>query len=583
MKRMLTKKTAILILAGVLFTSFLNAQTAPDINGDGTVNILVIGTTQSIKGTNEAFAPNQISIELENILTGDASISSNVNIVAEDIYRTKNVTTGIAAMSTANLDYYCHSLTQYYYWPDSNEMRMDNLMGANGTDWDYVVIGADPYMITHLPGYYSLGVNKVAAKVAQGGAVPLLLMPWPKDPSKISHFEEFTYRTADGAKVQLQNVPAGLAWNALPANLQDVASAHPTPNGAYVAAASIYSHILNRSASFSQYVYNDSIANIAQTTLVNAGTQTHYTGLRTFISPYKECGVIDSALVYNHGGTSTENGILGGLQWCVSVTQKTLQFGATAHFNYGRSSMGSTHLYDVDSTKFDYSFGYPLHDDRSTGNVSMLYGLDQRVSETDVETDLGVALNMIRQSELPNARNVPLRTIVAQMLEQIPGVDIHRDGWHMSYDLDKAIGAYIYTMVTGECALAGIAPPADSSGWRTYMAHKIGYETAWNLMHLEGVTPCYSQVTSASSINAAPKDNDFLVYPNPTNGNFSIDLGENYSSATVSITDIMGRQVQPPRNSNRRILDFTLDQPAGVYLVIIDSANSRSTIKLVKQ
>lgn len=54
--------------------------------------------------------------------------------------------------------------------------------------------------------------------------------------------------------------------------------------------------------------------------------------------------------------------------------------------------MGSTHLYMVDTSIFNYSFGYPLQDDLGTGLVSMQYGIDQRVNQYDKETDLGVGL-----------------------------------------------------------------------------------------------------------------------------------------------------------------------------------------------
>jgi len=340
---MKSKNTFITALVCLLSSSFLHAQGPTwDINGDGTINILVIGTSQSIKNGAEAFSPDQITIELQSILTADTSISMNVNVVAEDIYKTKNVSSGIANVFTVDLDYYCHSLVQYYFWPDGRNARMDNLTGDNGVDWDYVVIGADPYIVSTIPGYYSLGVNKITAKIIKGGAIPLLLMMWSKDEILIDHFEEFTYRAADGAKVQVQTVPAGLAWDALPASMKDSASVHPTPNGAYLAAAAIYSHIYDRSASTSQYVYDDSLANIVQSTLVNELGQVHYVGQRTFISPFKSCEISDSILIYNHTGTSTENGILNGLQWVFAEAQKTLQYSANPHihFNYGRSSMG---------------------------------------------------------------------------------------------------------------------------------------------------------------------------------------------------------------------------------------------------
>ncbi len=35
-----------------------------------------------------------------------------------------------------------------------------------------------------------------------------------------------------------------------------------------------------------------------------------------------------------------------------------------------------------------------------------------------------------------------------------------------------------------------------------------------------------------------------FVYPNPTNGNFSIDLGERYLTTSIIITDLLGKTIQ---------------------------------------
>jgi len=689
-------KTYLLLLIGLMSSLVLRSQTV-DINGDGTLNILVIGTSVSIENNVEEFSPSLISSELQNILSADTSISINVNVVAEDIYKVKGVSTGIANQITENRNYYCHSLAQYYFWPDNHATQMDNLEGNNGVDWDYVVIGADPYIISKMPGYYSLGVNKIVDKVIKGGAKPLLLMEWMNDSTLTNYFEEFTYRTADGLKSPIQVIPGGLAWDALPVNLKDVAAVHPTPNGAYLTAASIYSHIYSRSASFSLYNYNDTIANIAETTLTNSISQTHYVGSHTFVSPFKNCGINDVNLIYNHQGTSTENGILNGLNWVVAKNQKTLQYGASApvHFNYGRSSMGSTHLYNIDPVNFDYSFGYPLQDDASTGLVTMQYGLDKRRNTGDVETDLGTARQMLNQSELPYARNVPLRTLIAQMLEEIPGVKIYPvgDPWHLSSDVNIAIGTYMYTILTNDCSCDTV--PSDSTQWRTWMAHKIGQRTAWNVMSLNEITPCsdvsvdvitscepytwidgnsYSKSDSTStytltsstgcdsvitlnlsidtidlsvsqswsnlssnhpgvsyqwlscptmdSIPGAtnqsyiPTNNgDYAVainnngcsgtsvcytvtgvgimengfgnglrlYPNPTNGNFSIDLGESYPTTSIVITDLLGKTIQTNEFTNNQILNLKIDEPAGIYLLKIESGDQKVVTRLVKE
>jgi hypothetical protein len=531
----------------LLSTLATEAQTFPvDVNGDGTLNILIIGTSNSIEDNFEEFSPNQITTELQSILSLDPLISLNINVVSEDIYRTKTVSTGIAGQFTSNRDYYCHSLTQYYYWPDNRTARINNLTGNNGTDWDYVVINADPYIISTMPGYYSLGVNKIGSVIHSGGAVPLLMMEWAKDSTLINHFEEFTYRTAEGATVPVQVIPAGLAWQSLPSNLKDVSSAHPTPNGAYLAAAAIYSTLLKRSASSSQYNYNDTIADVAEYTRNTAVGQVHFTGQPTFISPFKSCNISDTNLVYNHGGTSTENGILTGLQWVISGNQKTLQYGATApiNFNYGRSSMGSTHLYQIDSTNFDYSFGYPLQDDASTGLVTMLYGLDKRSWSADVETDLGTARQMINQSELPYARNVPLRTIIAQMIEEIPGVLIYPigDPWHLSSDVNKAIGTYMYTILTSDCTL----PPApnicsDSTQWRSWMAHKVGQETAWNLMYQEGANSCNKQIDNIAACDSYTWINGTTYYSSNTSATFTYN-----NLAGCDSTVILNLTINPP-------------------------------------
>ncbi|MEM6772843.1 MAG: hypothetical protein AAF597_19855, partial [Bacteroidota bacterium] len=117
-----------------------------DFNGDGAINILIIGSTNSING-GQAFAPAQIATELEDILSADPSVDLPVNVVAENIYTSKLVTLGLGGSGTEyTWNHHRHSLAQYYYWPEGQEARMDNLTGTGGTDWDYVLIGADPFM-----------------------------------------------------------------------------------------------------------------------------------------------------------------------------------------------------------------------------------------------------------------------------------------------------------------------------------------------------------------------------------------------------------------------------------------------------
>jgi hypothetical protein len=77
--------------------------------------------------------------------------------------------------------------------------------------------------------------------------------------------------------------------------------------------------------------------------------------------------------------------------------------------------------------------------------------------------------------------------------------------------------------------------------------------------------------------------NQVLLYPNPTDGNFSIDLGNNYQTTVVTITDWSGRTIQSKRYNDSQLLNLKLKEPAGVYFLIIKSENKKALIRLVKE
>ena len=287
----------------------------PDRNNNGQVNVLILGTSTSLNGEH-GFSAEQIATELTNILKGDSEIAGPVNVVSEDIYTSKPVTFGLGGNgSEYTLPHYRHSLTQYLYWPEDAEARVDNLRGEGALEWDYVVIGADPYIVSNMPGYFALGAHKLSEKISEGSAQPLLLMMWSDDLAETKRFEEFVYRTADGSPVELPVVPAGLAWAELSENQRDSSQNHPSPNGAYLAAASIYTQITATSAANSSYQYPVELAEVAFDAVSQAKTDNHYSGDFENKSPFGRCKVETSTLTYNHTGTSSERGLLDGLNW----------------------------------------------------------------------------------------------------------------------------------------------------------------------------------------------------------------------------------------------------------------------------
>lgn len=78
-------------------------------------------------------------------------------------------------------------------------------------------------------------------------------------------------------------------------------------------------------------------------------------------------------------------------------------------------------------------------------------------------------------------------------------------------------------------------------------------------------------------------EKNISIYPNPTKGNFSIDLGSKFNSVKVNITDLSGRLVQSKEFKDTDLLKLNIDAPAGIYLMKIESDKSRAVVRLVKQ
>jgi hypothetical protein len=480
-------------------TSPLPGLELADLNEDGTLAILVIGSSKSIAEGAPGFAPDGIAEQLQAILDADPTNTLTAQVQAEDIYTSLMLTTGYG-QNGANYDfvYYRHSLMQWYHWPEGIEDRKQQLLGEGDTDWDVVVLAADPHIVADMPGYFALGANTVASKVAEGGAQPLLLVGWhPAGVAEASadYVAGVAHATSYWASVDLPVVPSAVVWDALPGGLKDVAAANPTPGGAYLAAASIYSHLSGVSASTSDYSVSDSLATAALAGVQGAAGGVSVVGLPSKVSPFSPISTSARVLHYNHTGTSSENGILNGLKWVLAKANVKLINGGSPpiEFNYGRANteFEANKRYKIDPAQFDHSMGFPMQDHSGYGNVTMLHGLDKRRYDLENGTDLGVARYMTANAELPYARAIPIRTLFARMREVNPEQSGYSDGWHMNKNLDKAVGAYMYTLLTGHCALD--AEPADptSGAWKQWMAHKLGYETAWTLMYLRGKAPCF--------------------------------------------------------------------------------------------
>jgi hypothetical protein len=71
-----------------------------------------------------------------------------------------------------------------------------------------------------------------------------------------------------------------------------------------------------------------------------------------------------------------------------------------------------------------------------------------------------------------------------------------------------------------------------------------------------------------------------IIYPNPTNWNFSIDLGAVYNSINLSISDINGKIIQTNNYAEDQLIYLNLKVAKGVYIINIASEGKKAVIRL---
>lgn len=72
------------------------------------------------------------------------------------------------------------------------------------------------------------------------------------------------------------------------------------------------------------------------------------------------------------------------------------------------------------------------------------------------------------------------------------------------------------------------------------------------------------------------------IYPNPSNGNLTINIGEK-STTEVIITNVLGQEVSKKQYSNTSILNIEIEGEDGIYFLNIKSGNKMANVKIIKQ
>lgn len=74
------------------------------------------------------------------------------------------------------------------------------------------------------------------------------------------------------------------------------------------------------------------------------------------------------------------------------------------------------------------------------------------------------------------------------------------------------------------------------------------------------------------------------AYPNPTNGRFTINLGESFSETNLTITNMLGQVVSSSNYKNTQTLEIEINGAAGIYLATVKTLEGQqATLKITKR
>jgi uncharacterized repeat protein (TIGR03803 family) len=123
--------------------------------------------------------------------------------------------------------------------------------------------------------------------------------------------------------------------------------------------------------------------------------------------------------------------------------------------------------------------------------------------------------------------------------------------------------------------------PIDGENHGTFTAHKNG---RYAVIVSNGVCVDTSAVFEVLGTGIAdPNSSHISLYPNPTSGSFTIDLGKVYPEAIVTITRYDGQVIRKEKLMNSHEIDLNLKDPPGIYMITVSAENEKIIFKVVKK
>ncbi len=164
--------------------------------------------------------------------------------------------------------------------------------------------------------------------------------------------------------------------------------------------------------------------------------------------------------------------------------------------------------------------------------------------------------------------------------------------WNQDYDFDDLDESYdLGTANNTTSGLTSLSPltfsvPNHAASGKTRMRVSCQYQQSPTacMTNADGEVEDYSIIVIPNGLNAFVLKGlpPIRVYPNPSKGEFQLDLGKVYEALTLDITNAAGKKIKQYQLTKRQYATIDIEAASGIYFVKISADNWTNTIKLIK-
>ena len=163
--------------------------------------------------------------------------------------------------------------------------------------------------------------------------------------------------------------------------------------------------------------------------------------------------------------------------------------------------------------------------------------------------------------------------------------------WNQDYDFDDAGEEYdlgsTQNASNGPTNLSPLAIviPATAKLGKTRMRVSCLYQNSPTpcMINVDGEVEDYTVVVQPNGLgNQELPVTQVEIFPNPTTGHFSVDMGKMYQTIRFELTDVSGKLIRTATFENLQQINWELTGAAGVYLLNIQADDEVGVYRIVK-